>query len=398
VTAPGSERTDAARPVTNGVDRAIESQRPIPPVKSGRTAKPAAPERTAAPAESERTVKPVEPVRREPAAAQPEMIEIAPANHKAAAVRRKDRSERTRMGESEQPVRRRFVTVRLVGSALAVIAAVLLAITVTRYFTSSPSDTPALSPAQQRQEAVVSNRAATWVVQQVSRDVVVSCDQAMCNALAAHGFPRRELLPVRSTSNYPLTSAVVVETAVVRSMLGTNFNNYAPAVLATFGSGDSQITVRVITRHGATAYYKALSADLADRQASGAALAQGNVVTVSATARSQLIAGRVDSRLMLAIAALATKRTIDVVRFGNIGPGADADMPLRYADLAENDPAAHLSASAYVQSVRADLDTGPAGYRPASITTVVLAGGQTVLRIEFTAPSPLGLLSPQGSK
>ena len=123
-----------------------------------------------------------------------------------------------------------------------------------------------------------------------------------------------------------------------------------------------------------------------------------NVITLSPTARKQLIAGQVDSRLALAIAALASNEPVDIVQFGNVGPGADADIPLRYADLAQNDQAAHLAGSAYVQSMRADLGAGPVAYRPASTATVVLPGGQPVLRIEFTAPSPLGVFSPQGSQ
>jgi hypothetical protein len=33
-----------------------------------------------------------------------------------------------------------------------------------------------------------------------------------------------------------------------------------------------------------------------------------------------------------------------------------------------------------------------APFRPADVTTVRLASGQTALHVEFTAPSPLGLL------
>jgi len=236
-------------------------------------------------------------------------------------------------------------------------------------------------------------QAATWVAQQVSHDVMVSCDRTMCAALTADGFPIRELLVLGSMSPYPRTSAVVVETATVRGLFGTSLSTYAPAVLATFGSGDSQVTVRVIAPNGAAAYYSALSADLAARKASGGTLVRINVITLSPTARKQLIAGQVDSRLMLTIAALASKEPVDIVQFENIGPGTDPDMPLRYADLAQNDPAAHLVGSAYLQSMRADLGAGPVAYRPASTATAVLPGGQPILRIELTAPSPLGLFS-----
>lgn len=415
VTASGPARTDAASPVINGVDRAIESQRPVPPIESRRTAEPAAPkrppgpappdriaepaapERKAEPIKSGRAVKPVERAKREPAA-QPDVIEIAPANHKRAAGPRADRPERHRAGDPEQPVRRHVVLARLVASALAVIAAVSLAVSVTRYVTGTRGDVhasgPVLSPAMQRQEAKVRVQAATWVTQQVSRDDVVSCDQAMCTALTADGFPQRNLLVLGSTSTYPKTSAVVIETAAVRSLFGTSLHAYAPAVLATFGSGESLITIRVIAPNGAAAYYKALAQDLAARKATGAALLQVNVITLSPTARKQLIAGEADSRLLLAIAALAAKLPIDIVQFGNTAPGADADMPLRYADLAQNDQAAHLAASAYLRSMRADLGLVQAEYRPGSIAAVVLPGGQTVLRIECTGPSPLGLLGP----
>ena len=378
-TASGPVRTDAASPVTNGVERAIES------------------EHTAAPIKSTGAAEPVELVKREPAA-KPEPTDIAPANHKPVAVLRADRSERPRAGEPKQPVRRRPITVGMVASALAVIAAVSLAIAVTRYVTSSPANIHASSAAAlERQEAAVRKQAAAWVAQQVSRDVIVSCDRVMCAALAADGFLSRELLVLGSTSDYPRTSAVVVETAAVRDLFGTSLNTYAPAVLATFGSGDSQITIRVIAPNGAAVYYVALGADLAGRKASEAELLQVNVFTLSPTARKQLLAGQVDSRLVLAIAALASKEPVDIVQFGNIGPGADADIPLRYADLAQNDQVAHLAGSVYVQSMRADLGTGPVAYRPAGTATVVLPGGQPVLRIEFTAPSPLGLFSPQGS-
>jgi hypothetical protein len=409
VTAPGPARTDAASPVMNGVDHAIESEETAEPAAPERLPGPAPPERTGEPVKSEstvkpvksgRTVKPVDRAKRKPAA-QLEPIKIAPANHKPVDALWADRSERHRVGEPEQRVRQRLVKTRLVALALAVIAAVSLAFAVTRYITGSRADIhasgSAVSPAMQRQEARVRTQAAKWVTQQVNQGDLVSCDRLMCAALAADGFPQRELLVLGPTSPYPKTSAVVIETAAVRSLFGSSLHAYAPAVLAAFGSGDSQITIRVIAPDGAAAYYSALGQDLAARKESGAALLRVNVITLSPTARTQLIAGRPDSRLLVAIAALAAKLPVDIVQFGNTGAGADADMPLRYADLAQNDPASHLAGSAYLQSLRADLGTGPIAYRPASTVTLVLPGGQPVLRIEFTAPSPLGLFNPPGT-
>ena len=50
-----------------------------------------------------------------------------------------------------------------------------------------------------------------------------------------------------------------------------------------------------------------------------------------------------------------------------------------------------MSPAAYVRSVRAYLSTVDPRFRPASMMTVVLAEGQAVLRVEVTAPSPLGV-------
>jgi hypothetical protein len=49
----------------------------------------------------------------------------------------------------------------------------------------------------------------------------------------------------------------------------------------------------------------------------------------------------------------------------------------------------------YVKSVRAYLGQASTRYRPASMTTVVLANGQAVLRVDFSAPSPFGVFGRQ---
>jgi hypothetical protein len=252
---------------------------------------------------------------------------------------------------------------------------------------------PALTQAE-----TARTQAATWVAQQVSSQAIVSCDPAMCDALKAHGFPPGNLRVLGTTSSYPTTSDVIVVTAAVHDLFGSSLTtNWAPAVLAAFGSGSARITVRLIAPHGTAAYRAALSADLANRKASGAALLRANQITVSDQARRQLTAGQVASRLVLAIASLAAAEPISIVGFGNAAPGSDPDIPLRYADLAEQDQSAHLTGAAYVAKLRTQLTSLPAAFRPARTQTVVLQTGDSVLRVEFSAPTPLGLLSPQQS-
>jgi hypothetical protein len=281
---------------------------------------------------------------------------------------------------------------------IAVLASALLGVAAVRYLARSTvtSRPPAVTSAQ---AAAARGAAAAWVAQQVSHDVLVSCDQVMCAALEARGFPSRELLGLGPTSQNLTTSVVVVETPAVQHLFGSSLATaWAPAVLASFGSGSAAITVRVIAPHGAAAYQTLLDSDLADRRSAGTALLNDPQITVAPPARGQLSTGAVDSRLLLALAALAGHQPISIVQFGNASSGATAGVPLRFADLAENVPAAHLSRAAYVKAVRAYMSTVPVRFRPARMTTVARPDGQAVLRVEFTAPSPLGVFRAPSSK
>ena len=199
-------------------------------------------------------------------------------------------------------------------------------------------------------------QAATWVAQQVSHSDIVSCDPVMCTALAAAGFPAANLRALGPTSPYPVTSAVVVVTPVVNEIFGSSLSvDWAPMVLATFGSGTAQVAVRVIGPHGAAAYRAAVSADLVAREIAAAALLEVPGSMPRLPPGRNLLVGQVDSRLLLAIAYVAGDQPIDMVDFGNIAPGQDPGVPLRYADLAENDQAAGQVSAAYVRSLIADF-------------------------------------------
>ena len=143
--------------------------------------------------------------------------------------------------------RRHLIATSAIAVALVILAAGCLGVAVARYVASWPAHGDTVSPAEQRAEAASRRLAATWVTQQVSHAAVVACDPQMCAALTADGFPSRNVRMLGPTAPYPLTSAVVVVTQAVRDLFGSSFSSdYAPAVLATFGSADASITVRVI--------------------------------------------------------------------------------------------------------------------------------------------------------
>ncbi|HEY2549307.1 MAG TPA: hypothetical protein VGI64_01880 [Streptosporangiaceae bacterium] len=239
---------------------------------------------------------------------------------------------------------------------------------------------------------------AAWVISQVSPSTRISCDPVMCGALVVSGVRPADLVELGSGSaNSPLSSDVVIATAALRTELGNRLGSvYAPGILASFGSGSGQIDVRVIAKHGAAAYLAALKADVTARKSSASTLLESPRITLSGTARSQLTAGEVDTRLQLAISGLATSHPVYIVSFADSGPDASRGMPLRAVDLAQSATARTFSGT-LARSMLAILRGPGLQYRPASAATASV-GGRAVLRILFAAPSPLGLLDPAGAR
>jgi hypothetical protein len=346
--------------------------------------------------EPERNVKPGHAVKPEPALKSRSNGKV-PAHHMPA-VAVQAGPVPPEEGARTVPGDRRFGWVRVAAFFLVLIAVGSLATAVSLYIADSSSGNGAAGAAVlQRQEVQTRAQAARWVAQEVDRDDVVSCDQAMCAELRADGFPAGKLLVLEPTSNPPVTSAVVVVTAAVRSMFGSSIDAaWAPDVLATIGSGAAEITIRLTAPHGALAYQSALRAGMAFRIQYGTTLLKYPQIVLSQAAQNQLAAGQVDPRLVVAIASLASDEPVDVARFENIGPGVSTELPLRFADLIVSDNAAHMSSSAYMRAMHAYLSSQSSQLGPVS-GQMALSGGQDVFRVEFAAPSPLGSISTPAS-
>ncbi|HTW02802.1 MAG TPA: hypothetical protein VMF87_21030 [Streptosporangiaceae bacterium] len=231
--------------------------------------------------------------------------------------------------------------------------------------------------------------AAAWVAAQVSHSAVVACDPAMCAALQTQGFPAGNLMTISPATSDPLGSTVIVATAAVRSQFGSRLETvFAPTVIASFGSGSAQVDVRVYAAGGGPAYLSALRADLQTRQNLGRVLLRNSRVSATPAARAELAAGQVDTRLLATIATLAGGGRVSVVAFSDSGPGASLSTPLRVAELA-SPPGAN---SGYLPGVLASLRAQQAPYLATSLS-LARVDGEEVVRIEFAAPSPLGLMS-----
>jgi hypothetical protein len=234
--------------------------------------------------------------------------------------------------------------------------------------------------------------AADWVSSQVSRSVTVACDPLMCAALRARGIPTARLLVLRTGIASPRGAGVVVATPAVRSQFGSRLDNeYAPSVIAGFGSGLAQVNVQVVAPNGAAAYRTALRQDQAARKVAGTQLLVNKQIGVTAQARTQLAAGAVDSRLLILFPALAAAHPIQLLAFGNSGPKAGPGMPLCSAVLSGSGQTAGMTNADYLSwltsFVRAQL------VHFGGSVVVVRQGGQSAVRVEFARPSPLGLLT-----
>jgi hypothetical protein len=240
-------------------------------------------------------------------------------------------------------------------------------------------------------EAAARTEAITWILEQVSRAAVVSCDPQVCADLVSRGFPSANVLTLGPTSNDPLGSALVVATAPIRAQYGRRLASvYAPAIIASFGSKNARIDIRLVFPGGAARYSAVQQTALHARKAADAELLANSRIATTPRARAQLLSGDVDPRLPQLFAIMAESHPVRIVDFVDQSPGGGPASLLRSVDLAAADSTAHLTRAAYLGWVQAFIDAQRAQYLPAPVQQVTLRSGQAVLRIGFSAPSPLG--------
>ncbi len=282
----------------------------------------------------------------------------------------------------------------LLVSLVVVIVAGLLAITLLPHSGTAASyrarKTAALGGAAATRAA-----AAGWIAAQVSRSAIVACDSVMCRAIEQRAVPVSDLLELTPGSADPLGSDVVVATAAVRNQFGGRLGAvYAPSVIAVFGSGSDRIEIRAVASGGAQAYLTGLRADIAARKRAGRQLLADPRIVTSPAASAVLAAGQADSRLLITLLTMASLHPISILGFSGSAQGAGPGTPLRFADLAAADAAAGLPGGGYVRSLTGFLQAQRPPFLPAQIVTLRRPGGGQVLRIEYMAPSPVGLFSP----
>jgi hypothetical protein len=219
-------------------------------------------------------------------------------------------------------------------------------------------------------------QAAAWIAGQVSTSAIIACDPGLCRVLQDQGIAPGRLMPLRAAGG-PLGADVLVTAGSVGGQLATR---YAPARIASFGSGGGQVEVFAVPSGGMAAYQTALRADLAARRAAGSQLLRNPRIRFTGTGAAELRAGRVDTRLLATLAVLASQYSFQVSALGDPAPGA----PVLFREVV-------ITGIGHARSGALAMVHGQEPpYVPAHVTAV----GQTGLSIEFALPSPLGLLSP----
>jgi hypothetical protein len=293
--------------------------------------------------------------------------------------------------ERHDVARRRMVLARrLFVVAIAVVTAVVITDIVAHRAPATSSGrqaSAAPAPAAGLRAAVTTrDQAAAWIAGQVAPGAIVACDPAMCASLQASGLSPSRLLVLGASTADPLGSDVVIATPAIRSQFGARLENvYAPEVLASFGFGVGRIDVLAIAPDGAAAYQLSLSADMRARVTAGRQLAANRHVIISASARTELEDGEVDPRLLLTVAELAAGRAVRIMEFNDASPGASPVVPFRGAEIT----LPGTKPGTQVRSALAFFDA----QRPPFVPLRTGIEANSVLLVEYAAPSPLGLLS-----
>ena len=323
---------------------------------------------------------PAGPVRRPATQAAPSWGRVLVNTAKLAVVRQLGTADPRRppaSGSRRWPARRRW---RLATLVLALAGAAVTVLWLSGGLAGTPSRparVPAADAGPPSLAAGAQAQAAAWIAAQLSGNAIVACYPGMCAALQEQGVAAGRLMPLRSAAASPRGAEVLVTSPPVSSQLA---GRYAPALIASFGSGGNRVEVRAVEPGGAPAYRAALRADLAARRAAGSQLLRNSHIRFTGPGAAQLRAGEVDARLLATLAALASQYSFRVTALGDASPGA----PVLFREVAITGIGRGLPTA--LAMVRAQNPP----YLPAHAAVV----GQTGLSIEFAAPSPLGLLSP----
>jgi 4-amino-4-deoxy-L-arabinose transferase-like glycosyltransferase len=186
-------------------------------------------------------------------------------------------------------------------------------------------------------------QAQDWVVDNVPTDYRLLVDDAVWVDLVEAGFPRANVVWYYKPDTDPAVTGLtprgwrdydyVVSTESLRrftlgpdSVVDQALAN--SSVVASFGSGEQRVDVRRVASDGVDVAEQREAERTQRRVDAGTALARNPAVQLAAGARDLLTGGRVDSRLLVALAGATATHEVTVADFP-LQPGESEAVPRR---------------------------------------------------------------------
>lgn len=253
--------------------------------------------------------------------------------------------------------------------------------------------------------------ARDWVEENVGEKASVLAPASVAAGLRAVDFDPSRVIP------YPDAPSAAVgampdwrccNVLLATAAAGTDVRDAVPSALrnsydrsrpmATFTGGGTVTEVRQVLDGSPAEVAKALDAERAARIVAGKEIVGLERIELSKAAASDLKAGRVDSRVMLALVGLSRQVEVRVLDFPSDAADRAAGAPARGMRIDRLGGKEISTDSAEAGKAYEFLDAQVAPYRPlnADLIDSRARAGSPVLEVVYDAPGPLGLVAPRG--
>ncbi|MGQ0847300.1 MAG: hypothetical protein ACT4QF_24545 [Sporichthyaceae bacterium] len=168
-------------------------------------------------------------------------------------------------------------------------------------------------------------------------------------------------------------------------------------LIATFTGGGTVTEIRQVLDGTPEAVAAALKAEKSERIAAGKEIATIAAVKLSKAAKADLVAGRVDSRVMLALVGMSRLVEVHVLDFPIDAADKAAGAPARSMRIDKLDGKGIAVGGVAASKAFDFLDAQVDPYRPAEPTFEDAEGNSEgqLMRIDYDAPGTLGLIRPR---
>lgn len=169
-------------------------------------------------------------------------------------------------------------------------------------------------------------------------------------------------------------------------------------LLATFTGGGTVTEIRQVLDGTSAEVKEALATEKRARIAAGKEIVGIDRIKLSSSAKADLLAGRVDSRVMLALVGMSRQVEVRVLDFTSDEADRDAGAPARGVRLDRLAGKAISEGTKAAGAVYDFLDVQVAPYRPLDVELSDAEGKSPILEIRYDAPGALGLITPSSTE